>query len=488
MLNNLFFQVELLYTGSRTIMYQHFNTRKRFIKRLIAYVFMTLAVIVGVAGATVWIMGYRFNVDDRQVERISLLQFQTFPTGAHVVVDDKELSFNTPGRYDEAKPGVSSVKYWLTGYRDWTKTVNLKPAEVRWLNYARLVPNELKPEGAAQFAGFHQAINSPSGAFILLHENPASRTLKLVDISDPVNIRTSDLTIPDAILSADTAEAFTIVEWDSSSNYILVRRDVGGATEILRLDRRDMNSSLNLTKMFGVDIASPHFMGGDNNIVFGLTGTDLRRFEIGSKAISAPLVTGVTSYDLYGDGKLDYVATSEGRQTVGVYYRDKNYILQTFDDVQPTLTSFTHYYRADYLVIQRGVEMKIIARPLDDNPGEEIAVEVPNGADWLIHNGSGRFIVAGRGEQLISYDLETNESFDFTLPGLSSAPKWIDDYHLFSSADGRLVMTEFDGKNQESLVPASNFGVFSSNNEYLFSFNIIDGGVALDRTRMTIGQ
>jgi hypothetical protein len=469
-------------------MYQHFNTRKRFIKRLIAYFFMTLAVVVGVAGATVWIMGYRFNVDERQVERISLLQFQTFPAGAHVVVDDKELSFNTPGRYDEAKPGANSVKYWLEGYRDWTKTVNLKPAEVRWLNYARLVPRELKPESANQFAGAAQAINSPSGAFILLHETPASRTLKLIDISDPVNIRVSDLDIPSSILSADTAETFTIVEWDSSSNYILVRREVAGVVEILRLDRRDMNSSINLTKLFGVDIAQPHFMGGNNNIVFGLTGTDLRRFEIDSKAISAPLVAGVTSYDLYGDGKLSYVATSEGRQIAGVYYRDKNHILQMFDDVQPTLTIFTHYYRADYLVIQRGVELNIVARPLDENPGEEIAVELPNGADWLIHNGSGRFIVAGRGEQLVSYDLETNESFNFTLSGLPATPKWIDDYHLYFVASGRLLMAEFDGANQEPLVRASNFGVFSSNNEYLFSFDNVEGGAVLNRTRMTVEQ
>jgi hypothetical protein len=468
-------------------MYQHFNTRRRLIKRIIAYFFMVSAIIVGVAGATVWIMGYRFDLEEQAIGRISLLQFQTTPGGAQIYVNDNQLNFRTPGRDDSIKPGANSIKYALDGYRDWNKIVNLRPAEVRWLNYARLVPNEIKTEPIADFSGYHQALNSPNGNWILLHQLPTDRNFKLIDISDPQNIRITDLVVPDSILGLATG-TFEIIEWDSNSSHILLQRNLDSGSEIIRLDRREVNSSVNLTRLFGATIADPHFLNNDSNIVFGLTeSAALRRFEINSKTISVPLVSNVSSYRIYGDGKLSYVATKDEKQIVGVRYKDDDFILREYDLAQPTYVNFVHYYRTDYLAIARDGVITIIDSPLNKNPNGEIVIETPAGVDWLMHSGGGRFIVAGRGENLVSYDLETNESFNFNLGGLSGKPKWVDDYHLYFIADGKMVMSEFDGANMETLFSAVNFGIFSNNNDYLLSFRIDENGaVKLQRSLMII--
>lgn len=469
-------------------MHHRFNTRKQLIKRLIAYFFMVSAIVIGVAGATVWIMGYRFDVDQQSVERISLVQFQTSPSGAQIYVNGNRMNFQTPGRSDNMRPGANTIEYKLDDYRDWSKTVNLKPAEVRWLNYARLVPNEIKSTPVAEFTGYHQALASPNGNWILLHQSPDDRLFKLIDISDPQNVRTTDFRIPDDALPGGGAETFQIIEWDSSSNYILLGREIDGQREIIRLDRRTPASSTNLTKLFGVMINTPHFLNNDNNIVFGLTDNNhLRRFEINSKTVSAPLVEGILNYSIYGDGKLGYSAIDrDGKQIAGIYYRDKNYVLKTYDEVQPTIVNFVHYYRTDYLAIARGVSMTIIENPLADSPASEILVDVPAGADWLTHNGSSRFIVVGRGDQLVSYDLETNEAFNFALTGLATKPHWIDDYHLRFMVDGNLAMIEFDGANQETLLRATSFGIFSTNNRFLFTFEPGDNIVRLNRSAMIL--
>jgi hypothetical protein len=469
------------------IMYQHFNNRRRLIKRIIAYFFMVLAIVVGVAGATVWIMGFRFDLEQRTVDRISLVQFQSSPSGARIFLNDHQLNFTTPGRDDSVKPGANTIRYELDGYRDWHKTINLKPAEVRWLNYARLVPNDIKTDSISNFSNYHWVINSPNGNWILLHETPATRTLKLIDISDPQNIRVNDLPIPDTILPGAAADTFNIIEWDSSSNYILLQRNIGDTHEILWLDRRDVSNSLNLTHLFGTNINGPHFLGNDSRTIFGTTtSSDLRRFEINSKTISAPLVSGVTNYDVYGDGKLTYVAIVDGKQVVGIYYRDRNYVMRSYDDPQPIFAAFTHYYRADYFAIARGTEMTIITSPFSDNPQDEITVAVADGMDWLTYNAGGRFILVGLAEKVVSYDLETNESFNFEVLGLTGKPKWLDDYRIYSTHDDKLVMTEFDGANREMLVPATRFGMFSTNNQYLFTFRIDDAGAHLQRSNMLI--
>ncbi|MDR2524321.1 MAG: PEGA domain-containing protein [Candidatus Nomurabacteria bacterium] len=477
-------------------MYQNFNTRKRFITRVVTYFIMATAVIIGLAGTIVWLLGYRFDVQEARVERSSLLQFQTFPAGAKIAVNDVELGFTTPGRYDESKPGANTVKFWLDGYHDWVKTINLRATEVRWLNYTRLVPKDLRTDKVATFGGYHQSQVSPNGQWILLHETPSARDFKIIDISDPRNTRQVDLTLPEAILplGEGETETFEIVEWDTSSNFVLIRRAVGERTEILRVDRRDDKNSLNLTRDFNLDMAQPHFLNGDNGVVFALVGTDIRRFEIGSKSVSAPLVSGVTGYDIYGDGKLAYVAeirkNDQVTQEVGVHFRDKKYVVANYDEVRPTRASFTHHYRTDYLAIARGNELSVIPHPLDNRGEDDVAdtttVTLEAGADYLMHNGSGRFLVAGRGEAVATYDLETGEMFSFTLPGLTVRPRWIDDYHLNYVRDGRLVMTEFDGANSQTLVETGAGGVFSTNNEYLFTFKTVGDGVNFDRSRMVV--
>jgi hypothetical protein len=303
----------------------------------------------------------------------------------------------------------------------------------------------------------------------------------LIDISDPNNVKITDIAIPaEALAGVDGNVA--IIEWDSSSNYALV--SVGA--DIIRLDRREPINSQNISKLFNTAMASPHFQGGNNNTVFALSGTDLRRFDISGKTSSAPLVAGVEQYDLFGDGKLAYAATRDGVQSVGFYYGDKDYVVRTYEDILPARVNFTHYYREGYLLVERGKQLEIITKPFAKDHEGSVSVEMPDGAGYLMHNGSGRFVVAGRNNQVFVYDLETSESFQFDTEEFSGKPIWLDDYHLGYTNAGQLKMIEFDGANREGLIVADNFGVFSGNNEHLFTFITLPEGVYLQDSAMLV--
>jgi hypothetical protein len=254
---------------------------------------------------------------------------------------------------------------------------------------------------------------------------------------------------------------------------------------ILKLDRRDPANSQSLTALFGVAIAEPHFLNGNNNIVFGLTDTNLRRFDIKAKTASAPLATDVISYEAYGDGKLSYVAQSATQQSVGVYFKDKNFILGNYADASETYTSFTNYYRDDFFILTRENRIEIIKNPFSENDQEITIVNLPFQAEYLFHNGGGRMIVAVSSNNVFTYDLETRTEYQFDLESFTDKPFWLDDFHLGYLHDGELKMIEFGGDNRESLVSATKFGVFSSNNEHLFTFsNTPDGAFFVDSSML----
>jgi hypothetical protein len=311
---------------------------------------------------------------------------------------------------------------------------------------------------------------------------PVERVFKLIDISDPNNVKITDLALPPEVTVDVPAEArLSIVEWDSSSNYVLI----GLGADIIRLDRREPSSSQNISRLFGATLSDPHFQGGNNNLVFALTDKALRRFDIAAKTTSAPLVSGVENYKLFGDGKLAYSAVDGNQQIVGFFYGDKNYIIKTYDQILPTLVDFTHYYREDFFVLARGEQLEVIKWPFG-NDHEITTVEMPGGVDYLTHNGSGRMIIAGGGNQVFSFDLETSENFQFDTEEFAAKPFWLDDYHLGYTSGGQLKMIEFDGANRETLVAAVNFGVFSGNNEHLFTFAALPDGLFLQDSAMLV--
>jgi hypothetical protein len=477
-----------------TSMHKLKNRRQQIAFRSFIYGVMTLAVMVGVILGVGWIMGYRFDWNSHQISQISLIQLGSFPSGANVDIDGKTQSFKTPGRQN-VKTGQIAIKMSKPGYYDWTKSVNLHPSEVRWLTYARLVPMEIQTDSIKSFGAIKNVVASPDCRWLLIQTDEQARTLELADMSDPKNVRFSTLKINDAALSElldGETERFSVVEWDGSSRYILLRREVGANVEYLRLDRRDAAGGRNLTREFGLRLVAPHFAGNGGDVFYGLTDQDLRRFDLAAKAMSAPLITGVSAYEIHaGNNRLAYVGVTTdqpARQVVGIYNDGENVVIKTYDEVQPTQARLSHFEDKDYLAVSRGETVAIIAEPLSQKTGAraEVYLSSPGGIDWLMFNELGRIVVAGHGDKLVSYDILTEENYSFQLPGLTRQPAWLDDFHLLDLASGRLAIVEFDGLNHTDIVSGRGPAVLSDDEKYLFSISDAGGGVVLQRSKLVI--
>lgn len=473
------------------------KTPKQIAIRFFTYGVMALATVVGVIICIGWAMGYRFDFKSGQLSQVALLQFNTFPTGASVDVNHARLSTRTPTRAN-IPTGQTTVSMSLQGYRSWSKTVSALPSSVRWLDYVRLVPRNVKTDSVHTFTNVDDMVASPDKKWALIVTDEIKGDFTLMDVSDPKNLQFTNVHLDDSQITDGSESKYKIIEWSTDSRFLLIshsyRQDNADHVEHLTYDRQDKKTR-NLTRDFGMDLTSPHFSGTGGNVIFALTGKDLRKIDYGNKSISAPIASDVTSYVLYSNSRIAFLSqttkNNDIKQTVSIYDDGKITNIKSYDDDKTTLIAFSRTNDVDYLAIGRGETVAVYPDPLaiqSHDPSEKSTdtayLSSPGGMDWMEMSNNGRFVLAGKGHKVVSYDVETTENYSFETE-VEGKPQWLDDYHLLDVSDGTIVMLEFDGQSVEHIVSGRLPAFLSSNSKFMFSLDNISGGVVLQRSNMT---
>ena len=477
-------------------MHQHGSKRKQIAIRFFSYGVMTLATIVISFICILLILGYQFDLQKGTVAQGGLLQFRSFPAGATIKLDDKVLSFKTPGKQN-VETGKHSVMMTRTGYREWSKSFSIKAGELRWLNYTRFIPNSITTSPVKNFEVLTGSLPTPDRRWLALYGTANSPSFTLVDIRDDKNLKYQSFTIP--IANYTTVEGqgnnFQLKEWDFGARYLLIKQQSGTHVEFIRADRTDPSSFRNINTQFNLPISDIHFSGTSGNVFYGLAGTDIRKFDIAAGTVSEPLATNVTSFQLFKENTIVYTATKDTQATVGVIVDGKATVVRAYDTTLPVYADINEYFDHLYLAIGRGTSLDVIKDP-ELNAGKTrkplASVVLPEGISWVRISASGRFVVAGHGNHYVTHDLETIETSTTALPGAVTDPtqplQWLDDYYFVSDADGSLRLAEFDGMNQNIITDvAPGFkSTLSDDGKFLYSVSKSTTGYSLQSSKMTI--
>lgn len=476
--------------------YENANAKRRR-TLIVSYSAMTLAVIAISAICILLVLGYRFDFASNQVERGALLQFSSFPSGATVTLDNAKLAFVTPGKQD-VKAMVHDVSFAKTGYRTWSKHFTVRAGEVRWLNYARLVPTTVQTDTVREFDTVAQQLTSPDRNWLLVMPDAASPKFTLVDLRNPDTVKYNEISIAEAALTlpAGSSHRYEIAEWDLDSKYILLKHTFNETQhEYIRLNRSDSTDVVNLSTKLGVSLSDIHFSSG--SVFYGVENGNLRRFDLGASSLSEPLATDVLSMRLYGEKTIALVRHKDAQYVVSVYIDSKLYTVATYDDTVAVSAEATRYFSDYYLAITRGASFELIKNPnktAKDGLEKVVTLTYPGDIRWLDISSSGRHIIAGNATQFLTYDIELDQRSDTNLPNLSTTnpaqpPQWLDGFVLVSTADNKLRLVDFDGDNQQIVTDAlaGQPVSLSNNNKLLYSFSKTQAGkTVLQASKMTI--
>jgi hypothetical protein len=477
-------------------MQQHGKSpRKQKVILYFTYGVMTMAVALISAISILLVLGYRFDLKSGDVEQGALLQFRSYPSGASIKMDGEQLSFATPGKKG-VEVGKHTVLMELPGYQTWRKSFTVKASELRWLNYARLVPKSIETAGLREFPTLAGMIPSPDKKWLMVLPAAEKPELTLVDIRDDKKPDFIPFAIPNGSYTQIDGghHTFSLVEWDFGARYVLVKHQIGETTEYLRVDRTDAQNTVNISSKLGVHIDDIHFSGTSGSVFYALENGTVRKLDSGAGTISQPYVKDVASFRLFKTSTIAYVKKpQEEKIGVGVVVDDKPYRVATYDSTMPVSVDINEYFSDYYLAIGRGTSVEIIKNPEQPERKKIASVTSASAISWLRFGNSGRFVVAGTGTQFVSYDLETKSKADVNLPGTQADPtkplQWLDDYYLVSSADNDLRITEFDGSNQHVITSAApEFPVtLNGNGKLLYSIGKNQAGVyVLQASHMTI--
>ena len=478
-------------------MQQHGQSpRKRKLRLYFTYGVMTMTVVVISLICILLVLGYRFNFKSGDVQQGALLQFMSFPENASITLDNKVLSFQTPGKQN-VDTGKHTVSMELSGYQIWRKSFSVKASELRWLNYARMVPTDIKTTSVKEFPSIVDSLPSPDRKWYMLHTTADTPTFTLADLRDDKKPVLSDFTLPATTYAQKegATSTFSLVEWDFGARYVLIKHVLGDTTEYIRADRTDPTNTVDISTKLGVSLKDIHFSGTSGNVFYGLEQSgSIRKLDINAGTISQPVLENVTTFQLFKDSTMAYVLNSKDSKIgVGIIVNGKASRVQTYADDMPVFVDTNEYFNDSYMAIGRGNSIVVYKNPETTDRIKVATVSAPTTISWLRFNSSGRFVLAGSGSQYSTYDLETSEKYDVNLPGTAADPtkplQWLDDFYLISSSDNSLRITEFDGSNQHVITStvAGLPATLSDDGKFFYSIGRTQSGAyTLQSSAMTV--
>lgn len=466
-------------------MYHRPSKKAQVTKLAIIYTIMTSVVLIVVSAMVFYALGYRFNQTDGAIEQGSLVQFSSTPRGADVQFDGLTVGGRTPTR-DTAVAGNHQASYQLDGYREWRKSFTTKSGDVLWLDYARMIPNQVQTTTVADYDELDDVSVSPNDDYMLMQKDSSQPEFSLVDIRKD-DIASSTLTLPSKVYTTPTNKAkqsFKVDSWSQDNDYVLIKHTFGKNHEWILVKRSDAKSAQNLTTLFGID-AKSMVMASSNAIYINEAGT-IRLLNVAKETISKPLVKNVKSYDYQG-GVLIYStkpAKKTYHQTVGYFdtRSDKAVTLRQFNDksIKTTDVAVDQYYHSQYVAIAVNGAVDIyegdLPRSSSDNSLQKIAtISLKNGSvKYLNFSPGGQYVYAQHGDSFATYDLATETGYSTTLKGQTKVTEriqWLDNHTLWSDRSNTLRFYDFDGANQQDIASVSpNYDVaISPNDKYVYS-------------------
>lgn len=487
-------------------MYRQPPKRQQVIRRAVIYSSMS-AVVVGLVAVLIFIMlGYQFNRNDGKIEQGGLVQFDSKPTGATVNIDGA-----TFGGQTTSKATLTSGQHFIamsrSGYKTWQKSVNVVPGTVLWLNYARLIPNDLKPSNIAQFPIVSSTTVSPDDKWMAIKEDTSSAAVKLADLSqDTPKITTLELpSISYTHPTEGKSQSFALEKWDPDSRYIMVRHTYDDTKhEWLLVDSQDIARTKNISKLLDVDISKLVFNGSNSSLLYALIGTDVRKIDVGAATLSRPLVTNVADFSLYDTSTIAYTTLlgSDGKMRSVGYYEDGSDVPQVIQSYQddgktPLKIGIGKYFNDIIVAIAYGDDVSVTkgklptsTAPVNTTLKRVATMNLAGGAQYLSVKTNGRFVIAQNKDVFTIYDVELQKTSTTKLKGSAEFTKelpWLDNYMVWSDRDNMLRFYEFDGGNQHDIMPVtSGLSVsLSPNSKYVYGFLKGDDGVyQLERVKL----
>lgn len=471
--------------------------------RTVVYSLMTLSVVVIVSVLMLVVLGYYYNQRDGKIEQGGLLRFASVPSGATVTLDGIRKGSRTPtGESVEAKQHF--VQMDLKGYRTWQKSIVVRAGGIGWLNYTRFIPTTVKTESLRTFPKLAGSLATDDRKWIALLEDAAVPTVTLANVESET-VKYSQVEVPSDILTpaqTPVPQSFTLESWSGDSTYILLKRVYDtDKTEWIVLDRGAPEKSVNVTTTFAID-ASKVVFGEYNGRTLFVQASDLvRKVNLGDRTMSGPLASGIEDFSVFDNTTVLYVTKPDANNERHAGYRtsdmDKAQTVFSYPGATANIhLSFGDYAGKRYVAVTHDDTLDVYSGVLPRGTTKANLKRVTTVTltatpiDMAISN-TGRFVITQLPDGFTTYDIELQKADTASFKQPATVVRklhYLDDYMLWNDRGNTLRFYEFDGANQQDIMPVAEGQAvtLSGDNKYAYGFANVNGGIALQRATLIL--
>ena len=272
------------------------------------------------------------------------------------------------------------------------------------------------------------------------------------------------------------------------------------------IDTEVPSLSINLNKLFKLDPATQISLRNKSPTqlhFYNPTSKLLQSVEVTSRAVTV-VAEGVLGFKAHGDEPVVYVtgpdATSPNAK-VNVRDQGQNYYLRDLPIGGTYLLDVARFNGGWHFAVGSTADGKVYVykdpvkilgkssagRPL---PSAVLRVENPASLSFSLNT---RFVAVQGGQHFAVYDIESNRQFRYEIKEqLRAKPAvWMDGHRLATTSNGLVYVFDFDGANQQKLLPHAEGldAIFSVGYDFLYTISnsaAVTGRGALSRNDLVL--
>jgi hypothetical protein len=449
---------------------RHYHIRLYLGYFLVAVV-IGLATVIIVYGAN----GYGINTKTGQIVQNGLLFVDSKPGGSEIYLNGSDQHSTVSARL-VLPAGNYTLKLTKSGYHDWSRKFTLNEQSVARYVYPFLFPTQPRLADLKSYTAQPALITQSPDQKWLLVENPvASAKVPTFDEYDTSTLdkaapSTDSLAFPTTLLTNySSASVLTEVEWSTDNVHVLLRHDYPGGSEFIIFNRAKPDQSVNINTLLNISpsAVSLYNKGVAQLYIFNQADASVALANLGDKKIAKPFLTHVLAYKAYGKNIVTYITDSgeiAGQVAAKIWDNGQTYKLNEFAAGTTYLIDTAqfqgNFYYADGS--NQSGRINIYKNPESDIKNPSIGKALPTialhapGATKLKFSNNTRFIGVESGQDFAVYDMETQTSYQYSLPDtLAADMDWMDGHRFIGEANGNILVMDYDGTNKQIIEPTA---------------------------------
>lgn len=451
------------------------------------YALIGVAILISTLVLVYQANGFGVNAKGQVVQN-GLLFFSSQPNPSDIYLNGKKNDKQTNTRIS-----LPAARYSLVlkrdGYRDWKRTISVQGGDVQHFDYPFLFPVTLNTKSQANYNTLPgMSSQSRDRRWLLVQQTPTVAQFDVYDLkNDTVPVTT--LQIPTSLVKVTGAnQVWKAVQWADDNVHLLLKHTSDTSTEYVLLNREDPTKTLNLTQLLGgnpPDLALIDNKYDQYHLFDPATGV-LSTASI-NKPTPVAILDKVLAYKSYGTKTVLYVTSqdaAEGKALVKILVGEQTYPIRSVAANTSYVLDMAGYRGNDYIVFAAASEnmVYIYQDPIGQLKKDSVSLPTAIRAIRVVNptrvsfSPTAQYVAAESGKNFGVYDIYLKRAYLYTMPYELDAPQeyatWMDGNRLTYVTTGKLLVFDFDHRNQQLLMSATAGAAPYFNPDYHYVYSV----------------